>query len=104
MTALYSNIRKQVKSNNKKLISITYTPEIYTIEKVSNKPTTSTVNILKKPYYTVKDSDGDIITLDGKKIRFYSSDLVNAEGSNPSALTNAKAMKLNNVAFVSDEG
>lgn len=62
MSSIYSEIRKQVKAGNKKLINIGYTPEIYRIFKVlkEDHPT------YERKRYTLKKLDGSPLLTERK--------------------------------------
>lgn len=105
MTALYSNIRKIVKQGNKKLIPITYSPELYTVAQVI-KPSNS---LFERPKYTLKTKDGVFLTkrlLEGvsrKPLRFYASDLVKTLRNSASTMTNEDALRLDRAVEVGND-
>ena len=54
MSALYSELRKAIKQGNKKLINVTYTPEIYRVFKVIQETHPS----YERKRYTLRTLDG----------------------------------------------
>ena len=62
MSSLYSEIRKEVKAGNKKLINVTYTPEIYRIFKVIDETHPS----YERKRYTLKKLDGTPLYTESK--------------------------------------
>jgi hypothetical protein len=73
MTAYQSELRKQVKTGNQKLVVVRFSPEIYTIEAVN----AIKVNKFGYPYYNLKDNQNRVIVLKSGNARpFNSGDLL----------------------------
>ena len=113
MGALFSKIRKLIKSDNKKLIVVNYSPDIYTISSILNKDLKDTRDYLRRKVeyenlrYTLKLNGVEVQTerkmnnpnRERKSKRFFASDLikVNKETKNTflEDFTIKDAMKLN---------
>ena len=50
MGALFSKIRKLIKSDNKKLIVVNYSPDVYTISSILNKDLKDTILCISRLY------------------------------------------------------
>lgn len=93
MTALYSDIRRIVKSGNEKLLVVKYTPDIYRVVKVVKPRKT------KKLEYYVENSHGE-----RPNRSFFLSDLqqVDPNANEGVNITTEKAMDLNKSWFIKD--
>ena len=103
MSALYSEIRREVKAGNKKLINVTYSPDIYRIFKIIKEDHPQ----YEKRRYTLKKLDGTPLQTESKVNemrtthkyrRLFASDLlkVNKETKNVN-YDNDRALQLNKV-------
>ena len=101
MTSIYSELRKQVKAGNKKLINVSYTPEIYKIFKVLQEDRVG----YEKKRYTLKHLDGSPLETEYKVNemrknhrykRLFASDLLKVDkNTKPTNYTNDRANQLN---------
>ena len=103
MSALYSELRKQVKAGNKKLINVTYTPEIYRIFKIikEDHPT------YERKRYTLKRLDGTPLETETKinemrhkhkYKRLFASDLLKVDKDTKNvSYNNIRANQLNQI-------
>jgi hypothetical protein len=62
MSAIFSELRRAIKQDNKKLINVTYTPEIYRIFKIIDESKPG----LEKKRYTLKNIDGTPLYTESK--------------------------------------
>ena len=93
MSAIFNNIRKLLKEKNSKQIVVTYTPEVFTINKVIKKN-----GVLERNKYLIENSEGSIVTKsDGKLKYFYASDLLAYNGDGGEPISMKQALKLNKV-------
>jgi hypothetical protein len=103
MSALYSEIRKAVKQGNKKLINVTYTPEIYRVFKVIEETHPS----YERKRYTLKTLDGQPLYTERKVNemthshryrRLFASDLLKVDKDTKNLnYTNYRANQLNQI-------
>ena len=103
MSALYSEIRKAVKQGNKKLINVTYTPEIYRVFKVIDETHPS----YERKRYTLKTLDGQPLYTERKVNemthshryrRLFASDLLKVDKDIKNLdYTNYRANQLNQI-------
>ena len=102
MLALQSQIRQKVKSGDKKYIVVSYSPEVYEIATKMKKDNDGYENYR----YTVKDTDGNELLTQLKKNkrrrirkdkRFFASDFIKVDNSEPDFLTRPEANKLNQI-------
>ena len=101
MSALYSELRKEVKAGNKKNINVSYTPEIYKIFKVIDETHPS----YERKRYTLKKLDGTPLYTESKinemrhshrYRRLFASDLMKVDKkTNNIAYDNERANQLN---------
>jgi hypothetical protein len=92
MSSFFSGVRKLLKAKLSKKLVITYTPELFKINKVVIPRT----RILARRRYYLENADGEIITTAlGHKKPFYSSELMRSD--EPADITMSKALKLNKV-------
>jgi hypothetical protein len=93
MSAIFNNIRKLLKEGNSKQIVVSYTPEVFTVNKVIQKN-----GVLERNKYLIENSDGNLLTkANGKNKYFYASDLLPFNDGEPSNITMTQALKLNKV-------
>jgi len=93
MSAIFNNIRKLLKEGNSKQIVVTYTPEVFFINKVIKKN-----GVLERNKYLIENNEGNIVTkANGKNKYFYASDLLPFNDGEPSNITMKQALKLNKV-------
>ena len=101
MSSIYSELRKEIKQGNKKLINISYTPEIYRIFKIITEDHSS----YERKRYTLKRLDGTPLETE-RKInemrhthrykRLFASDLIKVDkNTNNVDYTNERANQLN---------
>lgn len=103
MSALYSEIRKAVKQGNKKLINVTYTPEIYRVFKVIEETHPS----YERKRYTLKTLEGEPLYTERKVNemthshryrRLFASDLLKVDKETKNLdYTNYRANQLNQI-------
>ena len=93
MGALFSKIRKLIKSDNKKLIVVNYSPDVYTISTILNKDLKDTRDHLRRVVqyenlrYTLKLNGNEVQTerkmnnpdRERKSKRFFASDLIKVD-------------------------
>lgn len=101
MSSLYSELRKEVKQGNKKLINVSYSPEIYRVFKVlkEDHPT------YERRRYTLKKLDGSPLLTESKVNemkkthryrRLFASDLIKVDKETKNIdYTNERARQLN---------
>ena len=93
MSAIFNNIRKLLKEGNSKQIVVSYTPEVFTVNKVIQKS-----GVLERNKYLIENNEGNILTkANGKNKYFYASDLLSFNDGEPSNITMKQALKLNKV-------
>ena len=103
MSALYSEIRKEIKAGNKKLINVSYTPEIYKIFKVIDETHPS----YERKRYTLRKLDGSPLFTESKSNemrkthryrRLFASDLLKVDKDTENvAYDNNRAKQLNQI-------
>jgi hypothetical protein len=103
MSALYSELRKEIKAGNKKLINVNYTPEIYKIFKVIDETHPS----YERKRYTLKKLDGTPLYTESKVNemrkthryrRLFASDLLKVDKETDNvAYDNNRAQQLNQI-------
>jgi len=103
MSALYSELRKEIKAGNKKLINVSYTPEIYKIFKVIDETHPS----YERKRYTLKKLDGSPLYTESKVNemrkthryrRLFASDLLKVDKETDNvAYDNNRAQQLNQI-------
>ena len=103
MSALYSEIRKEIKAGNKKLINVSYTPEIYKIFKVIDETHPS----YERKRYTLRKLDGSPLFTESKSNemrkthryrRLFASDLLKVDKDTENvAYNNDRAKQLNQI-------
>lgn len=93
MSAIFNNVRKLLKQKLTKQIVVSYTPSIFTINKVVKKD-----GLLERNKYLIENENGELVTkANGKKKYFYASDLLLYNNGEISNLTMEDALKLNKV-------
>jgi hypothetical protein len=93
MSAIFNNVRKLLKQKLTKQIVVSYTPSIFTINKVVKKD-----GLLERNKYLIENENGELVTkANGKKKYFYASDLLLYNNGEKSDLTMEDALKLNKV-------
>jgi len=93
MSAIFNNVRKLLKQKLTKQIVVSYSPSIFTINKVVKK-----AGVLERNKYLIENENGELVTkADGKKKYFYASDLLLYNNGEISNLTMEDALKLNKV-------
>jgi hypothetical protein len=103
MSALYSELRKAIKQGNKKLINVTYTPEIYRVFKVIQE----THPTYERKRYTLKNLDGEPLYTESKinemthshrYRRLFASDLLKVDKDTRNvSFNNNRANQLNQI-------
>ena len=103
MSALYSELSKEIKAGNKKLINVSYTPEIYKIFKVIDETHPS----YERKRYTLKKLDGTPLFTESKVNemkkthryrRLFASDLLKVDKKTDNiAYDNNRANQLNQI-------
>ena len=103
MSALYSELRKEIKAGNKKLINVSYTPEIYKIFKVIDETHPS----YERKRYTLKKLDGTPLYTESKVNemrkthryrRLFASDLLKVDKETDNVeYDNNRAQQLNQI-------
>ena len=103
MSALYSEIRREVKAGNKKLINVTYSPDIYRIFKIIKEDHQQ----YEKRRYTFKKLDGTPLYTESKVNemktshryrRLFASDLLKVDKTTKNVnYNNDRAVQLNKV-------
>ena len=103
MSSIYSEIRKEVKAGNKKLINVSYTPEIYKIFKVLQEDHPG----FERKRYTLKKLDGSPLHTESKinemkhthrYKRLFASDLLKVDKQTKNIeYTNDRANQLNQI-------
>jgi IS4 transposase len=103
MSALYSELRKAIKQGNKKLINVTYTPEIYRVFKVIDEVHPS----YERKRYTLKNLDGEPLYTESKinemthshrYRRLFASDLLKVDKDTRNvSFNNNRANQLNQI-------
>ena len=103
MSSIYSEIRKEIKQGNKKLLNVTYTPDIYRIFKVIKEDHPG----YERRRYTLKKLDGTPLYTEKKSNemkqshryrRLFASDLLKVdENTNNINFDNDRALKLNKI-------
>lgn len=100
MSSLFSGVRKLVKAKLTKQIVVSYSPEVFEIEKV----VIPRKNMLARRKYYLENRDGMVITTPtGNRKPFYASELQRAGENTASRLTMAKALSLNKVDTTSND-
>lgn len=94
MSSIFSNVRKLVKDGNTKQIVVTYTPELFRVNRViipRNK-------LLERKRYTLENEDGKIVKINNVAKQFYASELLLFEGEDDDIdISMDMALKLNGV-------
>ena len=100
-SSLYSKLRQIIKQDNKKIIVVKYSPEIYIIDKVMKSK-----KEFQKTRYTLKDENGNVLLVElklnnpnrvrGKQI-FYSNELQKVDDDNESIISKSIGEKLNRI-------
>jgi N-glycosylase/DNA lyase len=95
MSSIFTNVRKLVKDNKTKQIVVTYTPELFVVNRViipRNK-------LLERKKYILENGDGKILTKNGVTQLFYASELLGYKGENAAdvEIDMDMALKLNGV-------
>lgn len=96
MSSIFTNVRRLVKDGNTKQIVVTYTPEIFIVNKViipRNK-------LLERKRYLLENADGKLLSKNGAAQQFYASELLRFDGLNAATDINVDmklALKLNKV-------
>ena len=95
MSSIFANVRKLVKENNTKQIVVSYTPEIFIVNKViipRNK-------LLERKKYLIENADGKILSKNGTEQLYYASELLHFNGEDASDvdIDMDMALKLNGV-------
>jgi hypothetical protein len=94
MSSLFSGVRRLVKTKATKQIVVSYSPEVFKIEKV----VIPRKNMLARRRYYLENSEGMIITTpSGNRKPFYASELLRAGTDTQGNMTMAKALRLNKV-------
>jgi hypothetical protein len=94
MSSLFSGVRRLVKTKLTKQIVVSYSPEVFKIEKV----VIPRKNMLARRRYYLENSDGLVITTpSGNRKPFYASELIRAGADTQGNMTMAKALRLNKV-------
>ena len=109
MTALYSELRKQVKQGNKKLINVSYSPEIYKIFKVIKEDHPG----YERKRYTLRKLDNSPLYTESKMNemthahtyrRLFASDLIKVDKSTENInLDNHQANVLNQIETIAPQ-
>jgi hypothetical protein len=95
MSSIFSNVRKLVKNNATKQIVVTYSPDVYRVQRVII-PRRGLLE--RKRYILVKENGVPIRTAKGQTKIFYASELIPATHATPPAhVTMLQALKLNKV-------
>lgn len=96
MSSIFANVRRLVKEGNTKQIVITYTPELFLINRVIIPRN----RLLERRRYTLENADGQLLTKNGSVQQFYASELLHFRGENGAAdidIDMDLALKLNKV-------
>jgi hypothetical protein len=100
MSSLFSSVRKLVKTKLTKQIVVSYSPEVFTVEKV----VIPRKNQLARRRYYLENSEGMVITTPtGNRKPFYASELMRSGDDTAPKMTMAKALKLNKVATTQND-
>jgi hypothetical protein len=93
MSAIFNNIRKLLKEGNSKQIVVSYTPDVFSVEKIIRGS-----GVLERKKYVLKNEEGNVVTKsDGKIKYFYASDLIPFNDGEESNITMERALELNKV-------
>jgi hypothetical protein len=108
MSSLYSQVRAIIKSGRKKLIPVTWSPNIYTIKKRERKPRGVDTDFYKQSY-TLLDIDGQVVLSQLKlnnpnKVRvpkrFFATELQKVDESNvEKVISQNEAIQINNLGL-----
>ena len=100
MSSLFSGVRRLVKTKLTKQIVVSYSPEVFKIEKVI----IPRKNMLARRKYYLENRDGMVITTPtGNRKPFYASELQRAGVDTAPRMTMAKALSLNKVDTTSND-
>lgn len=99
MSSLFSGVRKLVKTKLTKQIVVSYSPEVFKIEKVVI-PRKS--QLARRKYYLENRDEMVITTSTGNRKPFYASELIRA-GETSTNMTMVKALRLNKVNTTSND-
>ena len=100
MSSLFSGVRKLVKSKLTKQIVVSYSPEVFKIEKVVIPRKNQ---LARRKYYLENSAEMVITTPTGNRKPFYASELQRAGETSASNMTMAKALSLNKVDTTSND-
>jgi len=93
MSSIFANVRRAVKAKDSKNIVITYTPELFRINKVIVPK-----GVLERKRYTLENEDGRLLTKNDTVVQFYASELLLWDGgNNDTEITMDRALQLNKV-------
>ena len=93
MSSIFTNVRRLVKSKDTKQIVVSYTPEKFIVQRVTNKQGT-----LERKRYMLENVDGFVlINHKRNKKYFYASELIPTDNEKPPELTMDEALDLNKV-------
>ena len=91
MSSIFANVRKAIKEKNTKQLVVTYTPELFRIQRVT-KPK----GVLERNKYVLENEDGEALTKNGAVVHFYASELTRWDGgANDTHVTMDRAIELN---------
>lgn len=95
MSSIFANIRKLVKDKNTKQIVVSYTPELFVVNRVIIPRT----GVLERKRYMLENEDGVLLSKNGKPQMFYASELLLYTGKDASDvdMDMDTALKLNGV-------
>jgi hypothetical protein len=93
MSSIFTNVRKLMKSKDSKQIVVSYTPEKFIVNKVTNRQGT-----LERKRYTLENADGFVLRNHKRNNKyFYASELIRSDADTLPELTMNEALDLNKV-------
>lgn len=93
MSSIFTNVRRLLKSKDSKQIVVSYTPEKFIVNKVTNRQGT-----LERKRYMLENADGFVLKNHKRNNKyFYASELINSDGDEDFYITMKDALELNKV-------
>lgn len=95
MSSIFTNVRRLVKEGNTKQIVVTYTPELFIVNRVISPRN----KLLERKRYLLENADGKILSKNGAVQQYYASELLRFDGKNADDINvdMNMALKLNKV-------
>lgn len=93
MSSIFTNVRRLLKSKDSKQIVVSYTPEKFIVNKVTNRQGT-----LERKRYMLENADGFVLRNHKRNNKyFYASELISSDGDDDFYITMEDALELNKV-------